>query len=94
MRIRVSPSFTLNIQAQTNLNSNMSTFIILQQAGAANCQRGYRNKKRICSISGISRGDAQRRKGNRRENRERRKPRLEAVSSIVHDQNDKNFNRF
>ncbi|MGD0203961.1 MAG: hypothetical protein ABSC20_08685, partial [Candidatus Bathyarchaeia archaeon] len=34
MRIRVSPSFTLNIQAQTNLNSNMSTFIILQQAGA------------------------------------------------------------
>jgi hypothetical protein len=34
MKNRVSPSFTLNIQAQTSLNSNMSTFIILQQAGA------------------------------------------------------------
>jgi hypothetical protein len=34
MRIQVCPSFTLNIQAETSLNSNVSTFIILQQAGA------------------------------------------------------------
>jgi hypothetical protein len=34
MKIRVYPSFTLTIQAQTTLNGNASTVIFLQQAGA------------------------------------------------------------